>query len=100
MISIAGENRTYSWLHKKKCISTFIEIQSLDELNASLWELCLKEAARQYVPYTKETVSEMWEKEKVHLHPLPANRFEACKLVSQINKTFLITIDILSPIAM
>ncbi|MGM0878868.1 MAG: IS21 family transposase [Bacillota bacterium] len=70
------------------------EVQTMDELNDSLREWCLKEASRQNVPYTKETVSEMWEKEKEHLHPLPANRFEACKLVScQVNKTSLITID-------
>lgn len=29
----------------------------------------------------------MWEKEKEYLHPLPEQRFEACRLVSPINKT-------------
>ena len=66
----------------------------MDELNDYLLDWCLKEAERRTVPYTKETVAEMWEKEKEYLHPLPEHRFEACKLVScQVNKTSLITIE-------
>uniref|UniRef100_UPI003B836D7B Mu transposase domain-containing protein n=1 Tax=Peribacillus acanthi TaxID=2171554 RepID=UPI003B836D7B len=70
------------------------DVQSLEELNQYLKEWCLQEAEKRKVPYSKETVLEMWEREKLQLHPLPANRFEACKLVScQVNKTSLITID-------
>jgi transposase len=70
------------------------EVQSLSELNDYLKEWCLKEAKRTKVPHSKETVFEMWEKEKEHLHPLPEDRFEACKLVScQVNKTSLITVE-------
>lgn len=70
------------------------EVQSIDELNQYLSEWCLKEAHQRKVPYSKETVFGMWEKEKEHLYPLPAKPFEACKLVScQVNKTSLITID-------
>lgn len=70
------------------------EVQSMDELNEDLREWCLKETAQKTVPYTKETVAHMWEKEKEHLHPLPKQRFEACKLVScQVNKTSFITIE-------
>jgi transposase len=70
------------------------EVQSLEELNEYLSEWCLQEADRRMVPYSKETVLAMWEKEKQQLHPLPENRFEACRLVScQVNKTSLITVD-------
>lgn len=70
------------------------EVQSIDELNDYLREWCLKETERKMVPYTKEAVAQMWEKEKEYLHPLPKQRFEACKLVScQVNKTSLITIE-------
>jgi predicted transcriptional regulator len=59
-----------------------------------LREWCLKEANEKNVPSTKETVLQMWEKEKELLHPLPKNEFEACKLVScQVNKTALISIE-------
>jgi hypothetical protein len=54
----------------------------------------LKEAGRTHVPNKSETVLEMWEKEKECLHPLPASRFEACKLLScNVNKTSLITVE-------
>jgi len=70
------------------------EVQTLDELNNYLREWCLKEAERKTVPNSKETVVEMWAKEKEYLHPLPEQHFEACKLVScQVNKTSLITIE-------
>lgn len=69
-------------------------VQSLEELNQHLQHWCLQEAKRTMVPNTKETVFQMWEKEKEHLHPLPDHRFEACKLVScQVNKTSLVTIE-------
>lgn len=70
------------------------EVQSVKELNDSLLDWCLKEAGRTHVPNKSETVLEMWEKEKEYLHPLPANRFEACKLLScKVNKTSLITVE-------
>ena len=70
------------------------EVQSLEELNDHLKQWCLEEAEKRLVPYTQETVAQMWEKEKKHLHPLPDQRFEACKLVScQVNKTSLVTIE-------
>ncbi|MFN3188778.1 MAG: IS21 family transposase [Candidatus Paceibacteria bacterium] len=70
------------------------EVQSLEELNDYLREWCLEETERRMVPYTKETVAQMWKKEKEHLHPLPDQKFEACKLVScQVNKMSLVTID-------
>jgi hypothetical protein len=70
------------------------EVQSLDELNNYLLNWCLKEASRTHVPNKSETVLEMWEKEKEYLHPLPSNRFEACKLLScKVNKTSLITVE-------
>ncbi|WP_240033885.1 IS21 family transposase [Oceanobacillus profundus] len=69
-------------------------VQSLDELNDHLLSWCLKEAEHRKVPYSKETVKQMWNKEKEYLRPLPEQRFEACKLVScQVNKTSLITIE-------
>ena len=70
------------------------EVQSMEELNDDLLKWCLQEAELKTVPYKKETVAEMWEKEKEHLHPLPDNQFEACKLIScQVNKTSLVTIE-------
>lgn len=70
------------------------EVQSMDELNDYLWEWCLKDTEHKIVPNTKETVAQMWEKEKAYLHPLPDQKFEACKLVScKVNKTSLITIE-------
>ncbi|WP_245630405.1 IS21 family transposase [Amphibacillus sediminis] len=70
------------------------EVPSLDELNKHLLDWCLKEARQKNVPYTKETVEQMWAKEREYFHPLPEKRFEACKLVScQVNKTSLITVD-------
>ncbi|NRD79025.1 IS21 family transposase [Bacillus sp. BRMEA1] len=69
-------------------------VQSMDELNDYLLEWCLKEAEQRTVPYTKETVAQMWEKEKEYFHPLPEKRFEACKLVScRVDKTSLVTIE-------
>ena len=69
-------------------------VQSLDELNKYLLEWCLKESEHRTVPYKKETVAEMWAKEKEYFHPLPDQRFEACKLIScQVNKTSLITVE-------
>ncbi|MFD1738329.1 IS21 family transposase, partial [Bacillus salitolerans] len=70
------------------------EVQSMEELNDYLSNWCLKEAEHRKVPKSNETVGEMWMKEKEHLHPLPQERFEACKLVScQVNKTSLITVE-------
>jgi transposase len=70
------------------------EVQSVKELNDYLVDWCLKEAGRTHVPNKSETVLEMWEKEKEYLHPLPGNRFEACKLLScKVNKTSLITVE-------
>lgn len=70
------------------------QVQSLEELNDYLLNWCLKDAERTHVPYKPETVLEMWEKEKEYLHPLPENRFEACKLVScKVSKTSLVTVD-------
>lgn len=70
------------------------EVESMEELNEYLLEWCLQEAEKRMVPNTKETVKEMWEREKTKLHPLPEDRFEACKLRScQVNKTSLITIE-------
>ncbi|WP_416148966.1 IS21 family transposase [Salipaludibacillus sp. HK11] len=69
-------------------------VQSMEELNDSLKEWCLKESERTMVPNSKETVAQMWEKEKGYLHALPDQVFEACKLVScQVNKTSLVTIE-------
>lgn len=69
-------------------------VQSMDEINEYLLEWCIKEAKQKMVPHTKETAFEMWEKEKEYFHPLPENRFEACKLVScQVNKMSLVTIE-------
>jgi len=70
------------------------DVQSINELNDYLLEWCLNETADKKVPHTKEIVAEVWEKEKQYFHPLPEQRFEACKLVScQVNKTSLITIE-------
>jgi transposase len=70
------------------------EVQSVKELNDYLLDWCLIEAGRTHVPNKSETVLEMWKKEKEYLHPLPANRFEACKLLScKVNKTSLITVE-------
>ena len=79
---------------RRNALVPYPEVQSMDELNEYLLEWCLQEAEKRMVPHTKETVKEMWEKEKLKLHPLPEDRFEACKLVScQVNKTSLITIE-------
>ncbi|WP_244853126.1 IS21 family transposase [Bacillus sp. J14TS2] len=70
------------------------EVQSMDELNDDLKEWCLQEAKERKVSNKKETVVQMWEKEKEYLRPLPPQRFEACKLIScQVNKTSLVTIE-------
>lgn len=70
------------------------EVQSINELNDYLLNWCLEEAARTRVPNKSETVLEMWEKEKNHLHSLPSIPFEACKLLScKVNKTSLITVE-------
>lgn len=63
-------------------------------MNDYLREWCFKEAEHKKVPHSKETVVDVWAKEKESLHPLPGQPFEACKLVScQVNKTSLITVD-------
>jgi transposase len=70
------------------------DVQSLEELNAYLLDWCLRETEEKTVPFTKETVAQMWAKEKEYLHPLPEKKFEACRLVScQVNKTSLITVE-------
>lgn len=79
---------------RRNALVPYPDVQSMDELNEYLLEWCFKEAERRTVPNTKESVKEMWEKEKEHFHPLPTDEFEACKLVScQVNKTSLITIE-------
>lgn len=79
---------------RRNALVPYPEVQSMDELNDYLMDWCLKEAGRTHVPNKSETVLEMWEKEKEYLHPLPTNRFEACKLLScKVNKTSLITVD-------
>ncbi|WP_186725966.1 transposase [Rummeliibacillus sp. SL167] len=40
------------------------EVQSLNELNDYLKEWCLKEAENKKVPHSKETVGDVWAKEK------------------------------------
>jgi len=70
------------------------EVQSLNELNDYLREWCLKEAEHKKVPHSKETVAEMWAKEKETLHPLPDQQFEACRLIyCNVNKTSLFSVD-------
>ncbi|WP_277813394.1 IS21 family transposase [Geobacillus sp. CAMR5420] len=44
------------------------DVQSLEELNAYLLDWCLREAEEKTVPFTKETVAQMWAKEKGYLH--------------------------------
>ncbi|WP_408008059.1 IS21 family transposase [Pseudalkalibacillus sp. A8] len=79
---------------RRNALVPYPEIQSLEELNDYLEKWCLKEAGRTKVPYTKETVEQMWVQEKEQLYSLPNNKFEACKLVScQVSKTSLITIE-------
>lgn len=79
---------------RRNAFVPYPEVQSMDELNDYLLEWCLQESELKTVPYKKETVAQMWGKEKEHLHPLPVNQFEACKLIScQVNKTSLITIE-------
>ncbi|NLY79598.1 MAG: IS21 family transposase [Lysinibacillus sp.] len=63
------------------------EVQSIEEFNEYLFHWCLEDAKERKVPHSNELVVEMWEKEKEYLHPLPEQRFEACRLVSPINKT-------------
>lgn len=70
------------------------EVHSIDELNDYLLNWCLQEAEQKLVPHLNKTVWEAWEEEKEYLHPLPEQRFEACKLVScKVNKTSLITFE-------
>lgn len=79
---------------RRNALVPYPEVQTMDELNDFLLDFCLKEAENTHVPHKPETVYEMWQKEKEYLHPLPANRFEACKLVScKVNKTSLISVD-------
>lgn len=79
---------------RRNALVPYPEVQSMDELNDYLLDWCLKEAGRTHVPNKSETVLEMWEKEKEYFHPLPTNRFEACKLLScKVNKTSLITVE-------
>lgn len=79
---------------RRNALVPYPEVQSLEELNDYLMNWCLKEAERTHVPYKSETVFEMWEKEKENLHPLPENRFEACRLIfCKVNKTSLVTVD-------
>jgi hypothetical protein len=79
---------------RRNALVPYPEVQSLEELNDYLLNWCLKEAERTHVPYKPETVTEMWEKEKEYLHPLPENQFEACRLVQcKVNKTSLVTVD-------
>ena len=79
---------------RRNAFVPYPEFQSIEELNEYLKEWCLEDAKNKKVPHSNSTVAEMWEKEKVYLHPLPENQFEACKLVScQVNKTSLITVE-------
>jgi transposase len=79
---------------RRNALVPYPVVQSIEELNEYLLDFCLKEAARTHVPHKSETVLEMWEKEKEYLHPLPSDRYEACKLLScKVNKTSLITVD-------
>jgi transposase len=79
---------------RKNALVPLPEVQSMNELNEYLQDWCLKEAGRTHVPNKAETVLEMWEKEKESLHPIPTDRFEACKLLScKVNKTSLITVE-------
>ncbi|WP_409974288.1 Mu transposase domain-containing protein [Bacillus sp. Bva_UNVM-123] len=79
---------------RRNALVPYPEVQSMDVLNEFISWIVLKEANRTHVPNKSEKVLEMWVKEKEHLHPLPANRFEACKLVSRKeNKTSLITVE-------
>jgi transposase len=79
---------------RRNALVPYPEVQTLDELNIYLRDWCVNEANRTHVPNKSETVMEMWEKEKNYLSPLPAIRFEACKLLScKVNKTSLITVE-------
>jgi transposase len=79
---------------RRNALVPYPNVQSLDELNNYLMDWCIKEAERTHVPNKSETVFEMWEKEKEYLYTLPANQFEACKLLScKVNKTSLITVE-------
>lgn len=70
------------------------EVQSIEELNEYLFHWCLEDAKERKVPHSNELVVEMWEKEKEYLHPLPEQRFEACRLVSvKVNKSSLVTVE-------
>ncbi|GEN81825.1 IS21 family transposase [Sporosarcina luteola] len=79
---------------RRNALVPYPQVQSMEELNEYLLKWCLRDAEKRMVPHTKETVKEVWEKEKSKLHPLPVDRFEACRLLScQVDKTSLITVD-------
>ncbi|WP_243296263.1 hypothetical protein [Bacillus litorisediminis] len=52
------------------------EVQSLNELNNYLREWCLNKAEHKKVSRSKETVADMWAKEKEYFHPLPDQPFD------------------------
>jgi transposase len=69
-------------------------VQNFEELNTLLLDWCDKTAAHERVPYMNTTVQEEWVQEKKALHPLPAYRFEGCKLVEcQVSKISTITFE-------
>lgn len=79
---------------RRNALVPYPQLQYMEELNEYPRKWCLREAEKLMVPNTTEPVKEVWEREKTKLYHLPADRFEACRLIScQVNKTSLITIE-------
>jgi transposase len=67
------------------------EVDSFEELNASLRERCMAETRRR-LRGEALTIGEMWRKERPHLLPLPAHPFPCCRTVPvTANKLSLVT---------
>lgn len=70
------------------------DVQSLGELNEHLIAWCEHSEHLDTVPHTNEKVADVWLREKVVLHPLPPQAFEACRLRSAtVSKTSTVAFE-------
>lgn len=68
---------------------------SLEELNSRiLLPWCERVAETEHVPHSKETAAQVYERERVVLHPLPMQPYEACRIQpGTVSKTSTVTFD-------
>lgn len=80
---------------RRSTLAPVPDVGSLEELNSRiLLPWCERVAETEHVPHSKETAAQVYERERVVLHPLPMQPYEACRIQpGTVSKTSTVTFD-------